>query len=369
MKLTEITEGRTKLFVPKEEKLLKSNEVFYNPEMELSRDISVAITNVLEPETFCDLLAGSGARGVRIANETNARVTINDLNPKACELARENLNRNGVSADVRNSGANLLLAGARFDYIDIDPFGPPVRFLDSAVRAVNSGGLLAVTATDTGALCGTYLSACQRKYDAVPLRTDYYNELGLRVLIASVARTAMRFGFGIKPLFSHCSAHYFRTYVQVLGRSANVKGTLENIGYLQHCFGCMGRKYAKLGEIESVCSCGERFRNAGPVWRGGFAEEDFCAKMKEELESGTFGKKKKALKLAGLVEKEQTANLPFYDVHKACKKLGASSTSMDGILTGLKSGGFEAERTHFSGVGVRTDAGIDELKKVIRIRK
>ena len=85
--LSEIIEGTTNLLVPVEEKLLKKNPVFYNPEMEFSRDISVAVVGVLKPGKFCDLLSGSGARGVRIANETETwEVVANDVNPLAYEL-------------------------------------------------------------------------------------------------------------------------------------------------------------------------------------------------------------------------------------------------------------------------------------------
>ena len=76
-------------------------------------------------------------------------------------------------------------------------------------------GILGITATDTSALCGSSPKACQKKYDSLPLRTDYYNELGLRILIGHIARIAMKHEKGITPLFSHCTRHYLKTYVQV----------------------------------------------------------------------------------------------------------------------------------------------------------
>jgi tRNA (guanine26-N2/guanine27-N2)-dimethyltransferase len=41
-----------------------------------------------------------------------------------------------------------------YDAIDLDPYGTPAHFLDSALQAVAEGGLLAVTATDMAVLCG-----------------------------------------------------------------------------------------------------------------------------------------------------------------------------------------------------------------------
>lgn len=35
-----------------------------------------------------------------------------------------------------------------YEAVDLDPYGSPAQFLDSAVQAVSEGGLLLVTATD-----------------------------------------------------------------------------------------------------------------------------------------------------------------------------------------------------------------------------
>jgi tRNA (guanine26-N2/guanine27-N2)-dimethyltransferase len=76
-----IIEGNTKLEVPD---LLKFRtpagdyapsltKVFYNPRMELCRDLSVSVVQVLADELgsirVCDPLAGVGARGIRYAKE------------------------------------------------------------------------------------------------------------------------------------------------------------------------------------------------------------------------------------------------------------------------------------------------------------
>jgi tRNA (guanine26-N2/guanine27-N2)-dimethyltransferase len=172
MTFIEITEGRTILLIPRIEKLSRKNIVFYNPHMEFSRDISIAIARILKPKRFCDLLAGSGARGIRIANETGCETTVNDINPEAFKLIERNKELNKVDVNATNLDANQLLSREKFNFIDIDPFGPPVHFIDSALRSIRDKGVLAVTATDTSALCGTYPKACRRKYDATPLKTD-----------------------------------------------------------------------------------------------------------------------------------------------------------------------------------------------------
>jgi len=181
-----IQEGKVKVLVPKLRAFVTSPSeyapskapVFYNPVMELNRDIAVlvlqAYQRTLDREiSICEPLAGCGIRGVRFAVEVEAvkNVVINDINVKAFQLASYNVQINGLNDRVlvKNEDANLLLSshGAprkRFDAIDIDPFGSPAPYLDSAIRALRNGGLLCLTATDMAPLCGVHPKACIRKY-------------------------------------------------------------------------------------------------------------------------------------------------------------------------------------------------------------
>lgn len=42
----------------------------------------------------------------------------------------------------------MLQSPGVYDAVDLDPYGSPAHFLDSAVQAVSEGGLLMITATD-----------------------------------------------------------------------------------------------------------------------------------------------------------------------------------------------------------------------------
>lgn len=65
----------------------------------------------------------------------------------------------------------------RFDAIDLDPYGCPSKFLDSAVQAIKDGGLLLVTATDMAVLAGNSPETCYSKYGAISLRTKSCHEM------------------------------------------------------------------------------------------------------------------------------------------------------------------------------------------------
>ena len=175
--------------------------------MEMNRDFAVIVLQVFQriigrSLTVCEPLAGCGVRGIRFAVETEnvEKIVLNDINPEAFKLMTFNVEENGLSEkiEVQSTDANLLLSlhaapGKRFDYIDIDPFGSPVPYLDSSVRALKAGGLLALTSTDLAPLCGVHPQACIRKYGAKPLRTEYCHELALRILLGCLAREAAKY--------------------------------------------------------------------------------------------------------------------------------------------------------------------------------
>lgn len=362
MQYVSVIEGLTELKVPVVEKLTARNPVFYNPFMELSRDLSVAVCRILKPGSYCDALAGSGARGVRVAKEAGVgKVFLNDLNEIACGVMKENASINNVSVSISNDNCNHFLSDKKFDYIDIDPFGPPVRYLDSAIRAMPKRGFIGVAATDTSVLCGTYPRACRRKYDSISLRTDYYDELGLRILLGFIARNAVRYEYGVRVLFSHSTRHYFRAYVELNRDRAHAVPTQDNIVFLQHCFKCLERSYVKLSALKERCSCGGELSVAGPLWSGFFADRDFCNQLAVELESGVFNKKREGVFLANIIREEQNVLKPYFNLHKICELKGVSAPTMGSVFNKLSKAGFKAVRTHFEPLGLRTDASASVL--------
>jgi tRNA (guanine26-N2/guanine27-N2)-dimethyltransferase len=51
----------------------------------------------------------------------------------------------------------------RLFQVDLDPYGSPSVFLDSAVQSVVDGGMLMCTATDMAVLCGGNGEVCYSK--------------------------------------------------------------------------------------------------------------------------------------------------------------------------------------------------------------
>ena len=160
-----IEEGLVKIEVPNYEKVSSKAPVFYNPVMELNRDISVSILNQysksLDHEiTIFDAFGGTGIRGARYSKEVVGveSVVVGDVNPVAVEVAKKNMELNEITnVEVIKNDANVLLQSNKglFDIIDIDPFGTPSMFTQSTAINIKPGGLICISATDTSALCGT----------------------------------------------------------------------------------------------------------------------------------------------------------------------------------------------------------------------
>lgn len=126
----------------------------------------------------------------------------------------------------------------QYDCIDLDPYGSPSAFLDSSIRSIRPGGLLLVTATDAGVLCGNGSDACFTKYGAPSLRTPACHELALRILLQCINAHAVRHSKFIEPVLSLSIDFYFRVFVRVGESQLKAKQSIDNIGSYLICTEC-----------------------------------------------------------------------------------------------------------------------------------
>lgn len=386
-----VVEGDVKVLVPRLKAFVRSRSeyapskapVFYNPVMELNRDIAVlalqAYQRMVNREiVVCEPLGGCGIRGIRFAVEVGGvkEVLINDINAKAFELAKCNVEINKLSDRVKlaNEDANYLLSmhGAprkRFDAIDIDPFGSPVPYMDSALRALRNGGFLALTATDMAPLCGVYPKACVRRYYGKPLRTEYCHELAVRLLAGCLALTAAKYDIGVEFMFSHSTDHYIRVYARIAHGAKRADESIKNMGYIAHCFTCFHRESHKglfADTLPLKCpECGARLSFSGPLWLGKIADKKFCELMEKELLEKRLGQKGKVKKILALVKSEVDAPPTYYVIDKLCDALNLQVPSLRTVLDGLRGEGFEAFLTHFNTRGVKSSVSAAKFKEVL----
>jgi tRNA (guanine26-N2/guanine27-N2)-dimethyltransferase len=323
-------------------------------------------------------LTSSGVRGVRFASEIRgvSEVVINDISTRAVRLAEQNveLNNVGERVIVRHEDANCLLSChgrplQRFDVVDLDPFGSPVPYLDSAVRAVRNGGLLALTATDLAPLCGVHQRACVRKYGGKPLRTEYCHELAVRLLAGCVGTVAARHDIGVRVLFSHSTDHYIRAYVEIGYGAKKGDESLQNMGYVLHCFNCLHRETAAkpfTAQVEHCPECRSGMDFAGPLWLGSIFDRGFCEALVGENKRRPFRNSTRIGKLLSLARDEVDVPLTYYVIDRVSGKLGLPAPSVASVLEALRERGFQAVPTHFNSRGVRTEASAFAVREVVR---
>ena len=347
---------------------IDTGDAFYNPRMEMNRDITVAVLESLpDVSTYIDVMSASGIRGIRIKKELSrdVQVTSNDWDEPACELIKKNAEENGADIEISNSGANTLLSQRSFDFVDIDPFGTPAPYLNAVCWA--SKRAMGVTATDTAPLCGAHLKSGIRTYAAYPLKTEYYAEMGLRILLGKVAREEAKYDRALKPLLCHTTEHYVRLYLGVSHGRADADNMMKDLGSVVHCFKCKNRfelRGLAVQAPETCPVCGAKVKVGGPLWLGATKDRAFVEKVIAVLEAGQFNKKERAVRMLSLVRDELDTAM-FYDQHAICRDLKATPTDIATLLDDLKRQGFAASRTHYLGVGFKTDAPIGVIRGTI----
>lgn len=362
IKLKEITEGRTRLLVPDLSvyKIPEKAPIFYNPAMKTDRDISVTVLKAfLKKGKVADILSGLGARAVRYANETGLDVYANDIQPSAVKLLRRNAKLNKVKVRASVKDANLFLLENKydkFDCIDIDPFGSPGQFLNSAMRAIMpKNSLLCITATDIGVLSGNYPTACFRKYFIMAGRASFEHELGVRNLIAAAFREAAKYNFSIDPILTYGNMHYYRTFLRVAGGRKRANRDIKSLGYVAYCRKCEYRHTFPVFEaLPDKCKCDNRLELFGPTWIAEIADKDFLSKTHNQNSI--------------LEACYEEADMPFihYDMHALARTGKRKSVpKLADVIKKLEDLGYRAVRTQFSSHGIKTNAEHKVVRRLL----
>ena len=87
--------------------------------------------------------------------------------------------------------------------------------------------------------------------------------------------------------------------------------------------------------------------------------------MISEADNKKINSKKEALKLLNKCLAEADGPATFYDVHSICKSLKVSAPKFDLIIEELENNGFIAIKTHYNPLGIKSDAGIEDIKKIL----
>ncbi|MED6338716.1 MAG: hypothetical protein VYC12_06785, partial [Candidatus Thermoplasmatota archaeon] len=292
----------------------KTGGGFLNPAMAPSRTRSVLLlkdalehdwlTSQDKPIRAFDAMCSTGVRIRRWRNEipnelqNRLRITGNDLNdfalswainshnhnlPKYTENVEMNFDRYGSMTQresvngifFQKMDAKLAMADASYQWIDIDPFGSPVPFIDSAIQSLARTGVLEVTATDTAALTGSSLSSQKRRYDSRGIVDDYAHDDAVRVLLGLIAKVAAMHDRVIKPILSLFDGHHVRVSVLVKTSKEGASDFQNNIGYRLRCQD-LPYKFIKYPDSKQIKN------SSGPLWTGPLMDRDIAGRMTVE---------------------------------------------------------------------------------------
>lgn len=353
------------IFAPDDEPT-KDSEVFYNEKMLHNRDISEIAGRVfrqrtdIDSFTALDAMSASGIRGIRYSKFSD-RLYLNDTNPEAIKSIEKGLKRNNVDAEVLNRNANVLMSEYRnrFHFIDIDPFGSFLEFLDSTVRASNHESFVGLSATDNSVTSGSYRKACMRRYNSKPLKNSFMHETGLRIYIKEVFQNYARFDMCFDPKICWHERHYSRVMGRATESKKRTNRELDNIGHLSFCPEC---RWRKLERVQECRNCGNsELKIAGPLWTGKLSDQRFTEDMLDEIPEDWEG----SIDLLEKIHSEAEILTPFYDLHELCSMMGIQVPKRRKVIEAIRNKGYPVSRTHFSPTGFRTDAPIEDLNHMI----
>jgi len=352
------TEGKAIIYTDESHKtkISKDLEVFYNPLMKSNRDFTILFLNSLKKLKIFDKkitiglpLAGSGIRAIRLLKETNmiSKLYINDYDKTAIKNIKKNFRLNKIkktNIEITNKDANeFLILNKGFDFIDLDPFGSPNPFLDTSIKRLSRGGFLAITATDTAALTGTYPQTTLWKYWAKTYLNPEKHEIGLRILIRKVQLVASQYERSLVPVLSYVKEHYYRV-IFICKKSKTEAAEIIK----QH-------KYYVPNFFE---------KTVGPLWTGNINNKEI---LNEMIKLCKDNEQKNFLEL--LIKESEVNRVGFIDLHEYMRKKKKQGIRHEELIEKLKSKGHLASRTHFSYKGIKTNINLEELNKIIKKEK
>jgi|Deesub1362B_J571_1020462.scaffolds.fasta_scaffold00003_493 tRNA (guanine26-N2/guanine27-N2)-dimethyltransferase len=360
-----LSEGKARIAIS-----MDGYKVFYNPLAKPTRTLGVAFVygeglfrnNEL---VIADVLAATGVRGIRYVLESGyvSKAFFNDKSKLAYRVIAKNIENNGINilSQLTRMDANRFMHQNRYqiDFIDVDPYGTPSPFLDSAVSTVKNNGIIAITATDLAPLCGIYKRPTLRKYSSISIHTEYCHEIAVRILIKSLAEAAGRHMRYIDLISGHFINQYIRVYARIVEGKRGYPH--DNIGYLIHCEDHLMIQSCRMDELKDMISQHITCKNlliAGPLWIGPLHNFSYISKILDNINGlrAVDSDIRWLYKILSIFKEETDFPPYFYDLHRASKRLGISVPKLDMVIEALKSVGYRCVRTHFRGTGIKTNA-------------
>ncbi|KAK6642921.1 hypothetical protein RUM43_004423 [Polyplax serrata] len=401
-----IKEGKAEILEP------PGRKVFYNPVQEFNRDLSILSLHVLSEEwlenvedrngrsgtkkkfTILEALSATGLRSIRYAKEIPnvTQIIANDISEFATKSIKENVMYNNVENLVHVNHANAVSVmqnhiepSKRFEAVDLDPYGSPTQFLDSAVQCVADGGILLVTCTDMAILCGNFPETCYTKYGALSLRNQAQHEMAIRIVLQCIQSHASRYKRYIVPMLSVSVDFYIRVFVKIYTSAEKCKNVTSNLSLVYHCTSCDSVTLQPLGVkkkakdnknvkyclphvpvVDSKCSyCGGNHHVGGPIWNQPIHDENFVTKLLLSEKINELGTSKRLVGMLSMIKEELDVPL-YYSSAKLSCFLKVPTIPIMKMRSAILNGNYKVSFSHASRQSIKTNAPMTFIWDIMR---
>lgn len=427
-KFSLVTEGKARVLQPV--------SVFYNPVQEFNRDLTIAVLSEFAEEhvkysrerkhklwqkenpdkepievdrdepliagqqhtdgmRILEGLAASGLRSMRFGLEIPGvnKIIANDFDPHAVEIIEKNVRRNNLENLVEashNDAAMLMYQNRkitdRFDVIDLDPYGSAGPFLDAAVQSVRDGGLLCITCTDAGTLCGNFGEKSFTMYGGLPLKGRNCHEMAMRIILRSVEAHASTYSRYIVPLLSLSVDFYFRLFVKVYSGQYHAKFSASHTGMVYQCTGCSSFSVQPLCDAQPAKGDNYKFTPArgppvgikcehcryqhqigGPIYLGPLHDVEFVEKIISRVvaDPENFNTSKRIEGMLSVVSEEIETPL-YYEADGLYQVLHCTPMKFTEFRSALLNAGYRVSLSHACKNSLKTDAPNSVIWDILR---
>ncbi|XP_077230244.1 tRNA (guanine(26)-N(2))-dimethyltransferase 2-like [Tasmannia lanceolata] len=348
----------------------------------------------LKQPRVLEALAASGLRALRYACEVEGigQIIATDNDKVSVEACKRNIKLNGslacskVEPHLADARVYMLTHQKEFDVVDLDPYGSPSVFLDSAVQSVVDGGMLMCTATDMAVLCGGNGEVCYSKYGSYPLRGKYCHEMALRILLASIESHANRYKRYIVPVLSVQMDFYIRVFVRIFTSASAMKNTPLKLSYVYQCVGCdsfhlqcLGRTVTKNNSVRYApgfgpavpqeCSdCRKKFNMGGPIWSAPIHDQEWVSSILANVKSlrHRYPAYERIVAVLTTISEELIDVPLFVSLHNLCATLKCTSPSAVMFRSAVINAGYRISGSHVNPLGMKTDAPMNVIWDIMR---
>ncbi|KAJ8751791.1 hypothetical protein K2173_025978 [Erythroxylum novogranatense] len=255
-----------------------------------------------------------------------------------------------VESHLADARVYMLMHPKEF-YIDLDPYGSPSIFLDSAVQSVVDGGILMCTTTDMAVL-----------YKG---NGKYCHEMALRILLGYIESHANRYKRYIIPVLSVQMDFYVRVFVRIFTSASAMKNTPLKLSYVYQCTGCdyfhlqpLGRTISKPALLKSAVTVGKKFNMEGPIWAALIHDQE---SMKDKYPA--YGHISAVLTT---ISKELPDVSFFVSLHNLCATLKCTSPSAVIFRSAVINAGYRVSGSHVNPLGLKSDAPMHVIWDTMR---